>query len=1077
MADLAAITSTTEPRPDVIGGQLADLLFAASLDKIVRDPESYPVYGDPEQFFALTHPTTGLKGLLQRTFGRLSGVGAPGAEHGVIRSQTSFGGGKTHGMIALYHLAKGARPSNVAEFLDPALLLEECQVAAVVGDALDPVAGIGTAGERTYTMWGDIAAQLGRFADMAANDEARTAPGSNTWATVIGNRPTVIIIDEIAAHLRQLASSGSEDVRRQAGAMPAFLKALFDHAAANQNVIVIVTLATRSDAYGKETSDIEEMLGEAEGAFQQAMYETRSVLGRSESIIRPAEDYEIAQILKTRLFKHIDPTAAEVAGAAYQVLYEEMAAKGLNLPAGADQALAYGELVRDSYPFHPELVRVLDQRLGTIPNFQRARGALKLLAEVISGLWKAGSSAELLNVADIDLALEPVLTHLTDGLGRDEYRQVAKADICGPTSHAGHLDQERFAGRAPFATRAATTVFIHSLEQIATAGAGRGDYLLGTLRVGDNPTVIDEALAHLSERAWYLDYDGARYRFRTEPNANAIVAEEARNIPNSQVTQELEERIAKAFPDDGPVKVRLAPTGPIDVPDEARLQLVVIHHNDESVTGRSATPPPKRIVDIRDRAGGAEKFRANRNGVVFLVADGDHVEEMRERVRFAMATERIAHSPDRLAQFSPEVAKKVTSLSDTAGMECKVAIARCYAHLYYPANDKANSNLRHYEMPAKDKGSVPDKLTKTVVHALRDEGKITESKMAVDYLRQKAWPPSDDEVLVSTLDSYIWRDHGAKLILDPNVRRETIRDGVANGTWVYYDPDSEKTWTAGGPPPPVVLDGSARLYTIEKATELGLLRKPLRVEDITAVVTGVMSAPNLRPLLEQRLGYEPQKKEVQQVLARAASGGPAAAIVVVVGEPEKGMKAATDAQIERAYDPLWVMTPAKADELGIDTGLTTSKTPRPVEATGTAGVAMAAVADQVADRPGTAGITMLHVTTTADPGEGIGEIRSLGYAIPMLPRFEITVTVEIALDFAGLSNGIHVDLQGSAAHYQALETQLLSLADRAAGVAGRMRLDLRPPGPMSPDGAEFEMVRKALVNVDPGEITVRGELA
>lgn len=101
MGMLRPITKTCEPRADVLGGGLSDAHFAANLNMIVRDAGSYPVYGDPEQFFALTHPTKGLKRLLERTFGRLSGAKVKGAEHAVLRSQTSFGGGKTHGLIAV----------------------------------------------------------------------------------------------------------------------------------------------------------------------------------------------------------------------------------------------------------------------------------------------------------------------------------------------------------------------------------------------------------------------------------------------------------------------------------------------------------------------------------------------------------------------------------------------------------------------------------------------------------------------------------------------------------------------------------------------------------------------------------------------------------------------------------------------------------------------------------------------------------------------------------------------------------------------------------------------------------------
>ena len=144
MAELKPITQTCTPRADVLAGGLSDNHFAAQLDQVVRDPGAYPVYGDPTEFFAITYPTAGLRDLLTRTFGRLSGAKVPGAEHGLIRSETSFGGGKTHGLVGVYHLATGARPLSIGEFVDPALLPDDCQVAGVVADTLDPVNGLVT---------------------------------------------------------------------------------------------------------------------------------------------------------------------------------------------------------------------------------------------------------------------------------------------------------------------------------------------------------------------------------------------------------------------------------------------------------------------------------------------------------------------------------------------------------------------------------------------------------------------------------------------------------------------------------------------------------------------------------------------------------------------------------------------------------------------------------------------------------------------------------------------------------------------------------------------------------------------
>src|SRR5699024_8474656 len=138
------------------------------------------------------------------------------------RPTTSFGGGKTHGLTAVYHLAGGARPANITEFIDPSLLPDGAvQVAALVGDALDPTAGVETDGHRTFTLWGEMAAQIGddAFSAMAVNDVERTAPGTGTIKAAFSGKPTIVIVDEIAKYLRAVSSSGSEDVRRMARAI------------------------------------------------------------------------------------------------------------------------------------------------------------------------------------------------------------------------------------------------------------------------------------------------------------------------------------------------------------------------------------------------------------------------------------------------------------------------------------------------------------------------------------------------------------------------------------------------------------------------------------------------------------------------------------------------------------------------------------------------------------------------------------------------------------------------------------------------------------------------------------------
>ena len=122
------------------------------------------------------------------------------------------------------------------------------------------------------------------------------------------------------------------------------------------------------------------------------------------------------------------------------------------------------------------------------------------------------------------------------------------------------VDGTRFAGRLPYATRACRTVFTHSLESKHGVGAGRSDYLLGTLRIGDDPAFIDEALAAAEKVCWHLDYDGIRWRFHTEPNVNRIIEDEKRNVLKSAVAEAVNDAVKYAFRNDAGVHVVAFPS-------------------------------------------------------------------------------------------------------------------------------------------------------------------------------------------------------------------------------------------------------------------------------------------------------------------------------------------------------------------------------------------------------------------------------------------------------------------------------------------------------------------------------------
>lgn len=1085
---LVPLRTACVPRDDILHGGLADNHFAAQLDKVVRDAAHYPVYGDAEAFFAQTYPTSGLKTMLTKTFGRVTGAGGVAGESGVLRPTTSFGGGKTHGLTAIYHLAGGARPANIAEFIDPKLLpTGPVQVAALVGDALDPTAGVETGGHRTYTLWGEMAAQIGDAAlhTMAANDAERTAPGTGTIKAAFAGKPTIVIIDEIAKYLRAVSSSGSEDVRRMARAIPVFLGNLFEVASDPTNrVSVIITLAATTNAFGAETTEISELTGDekeradaANAASIKAAEETGDVLTRAvqpSAVIRPADDNEIGEILKKRIFASVDETAAKAAGEAYRELYETLG-RTEQLAGGAEHPAAYGELVTKAYPFHPELVRVLDKRLGNITQFQRARGALKLLAEVVAHIYATGDDAAVINVGDIAYDDDPVLSHLTDGLGRAEYASVAEGDFAGSQSHAAAVDADVFPGKPAYATRVARTVFTHSLEMVATAGAGRNDWIVGTLRPGEDAAIFEKALTESEKVFWHLSFDGGRWRFNIEPNVNAIIETEKRNVANTAVAAMVDDLIRKAFSNDGGAKAIHFPSGPAEIPDEAALRVAVLDYNVVAAARKAADQPPALAVEMLDKVGSVGTPRKFRNAIVFAVADEEQVDALKDRARALIASDSLAADTARLAQFSDEVRKKIDAYNKEASLTARIAVTRCYKHIYFPSSEKTTGYLRHRELPAQAQGD-PKNATAAVLTLLEDEDKIRSSPISASYLKSKTWPNSDSATTRDIAD-YFWTDHSIQIVRNPSLLREAIVNGVKNDNWVYYDASTGKAYTANtmaGFSPEMKPD--AEVMTAAEAQTRGLLvRKPTQT-DLKVVLTGdETTGAEIRSRLEAQCGGEPTKADVLDLLATAVQASDYKQLVVLDTEPVPGVRALTPSAIKtKGLDGLHVLTRQAADALGVEVPTRTANS-KTFTASGAGGAAMQSLIDQVSDFT-IPTVSALTLKVSADEATGTSDIDLAVASLGMLQQQNISVRATIRAEYDGVAGGIQFQGSADRRDFQSAYNHAKKAIAGASKVAGEMTLTFAFAPPLAISDAQFGQIHTVIKNLAMKNTTMTAEV-
>lgn len=1135
MTELAPIADTCQPRADVLAGGLEGKHFAAQLDQVIRNPGDYASYADAESFFALTYPTEGLKELLAGTFARFTPPGAgtpanasaqanprpPAAEHAVYRYETSFGGGKTHGLIALWHLAQGARPANVGEFIDPALLPdpEGCQVAAVSGLSLDPVNGLTTGAVTTYTLWGEITRQLGPEAwrRIQPSDEARTAPGKQTWLEAIGAAPTVIVIDELAYHIRQLGSSANHRVQAQGDATVASLQSLFEAATAAPAARIVVTLATGTDAYGRETDEVQQELFGA--VSDRLAAETKDVMNRPKGAIgRPADDSEIGLILRRRLFDRVDEQAAAAAGQAYRELYASLDAAGAAAGAATSDPAAYGDLVAASYPFHPALIDCLDKRLGPLPGFQRARGALKFLAEAVRRIWSDGSDRPdgsepgqrpaagraagaarripIVNLGDMPLEDDQVRAQVTSEVARQEMNEPAKADFCGPASHAHQTDDANWPAER-MATRACRAVFLHSIAaETVTPGASPAEVWTGVLRPGERPELADAALGKVLEDAWHLAYDGNRWRFNSAPNARKIISTELRNVLNTDVHEHLDTHIWTMFSGADWMKVVHA-AAPSEVPDAASLRLVVMPYTDVRVRTATAAPPPEPVARIAETAGASETSRRFRNSVMFAVADETEIDTMSEKVRRELAAVRVVEDRDRFNQFQPDVRKGLKEERDRASLDRAVAIANTFRHLYWPASDRPNRHLRHVELPVRDHGR-PDQMA-AVRDLMESLGKLRADALPTDVLAHRSdfartvGDKPAGEISTKALSEALWADPGLEILVNPTTLLiKSIVAGVQNGAWAYHDPagggtgGGGRTYTAASrrlPSPRIAPE--AMLYSPDRARALGLLDPEPTVADVAAVLaagSGLVEGPALRSGIETRLGIDtpPTKAKVCELVGVGSVGHDR--LVAVEGRPAPGAKPLTRAQIEAAVlDRLTVMTHERAVAEGVvEAG---GEAVRPVVETrprkATVGAALQSAEAQMEDM-GLTGreITRIAVTAYADGSAGTRNLRDLGRCADQLPRLTARFTGKLTAEFVdSKANSVEATFDCSRDDYDVFRDELMALADKGSDLTGHLQLGLTPNQPMTFGAADWNQLDRVLRNNAPDSVFIRVELA
>ena len=822
---IPTIFETCRPRADVLEGSVAEADFAADLAQVIVGSGNEE-YLDPARFFANTYPTRGLKNLLANVCRRLAGAGGEAAA--IFRLDTSYGGGKTHGLIALTHAARGMNSvSNVEEFVDPSLLPKgPVRIAAFDGENADPANGRAMGGGvLAHTPWGEIAYALAGkdgYERVRKSDESRIAPGAETLRELFGGEPTLILLDELSVYLRKVRNL--DDARDQ---LTAFLSSLFKAVESAPEAALVYTLAIgkdgrATDAYNAENQFIADNMAEAE-----------SVSARKATLLNPTEEDETVQVLRRRLFESIDEASASTAIEAYRELW------GANRDSLAGDAARSetAETFRSSYPLHPEVLETLTGKTATLGNFQRVRGMLRLLARTISHLWaEQPPDAAAIHLHHIDPGHEPIRQEIVTRLGQSAYVPAITNDVAAGSVEkkalAQEIDAEYHGGLTPYAVYVARTVFLHTLAfNDPLKGISPEQLRYSVLGPTADITFIEEARKKfIAESAYLDDRPGAPMRFLAEANLRQIIRREERHVDAGEARAELDDRIRQIFGGKTFETVPF-PGGPFDVPDEVgdgRPKLVVLAYDGVTI-GSSVENVPELIERIYARKGSeGSALRVLRNNLAFAVADDARKEEMRRKTDYRLALRELK-KPERLIDLAEHQQVKVREMEARSEHELAVAIQQCYRHVFYPSRNRIGAggvDLAHSAIDVHSASDQPGAGQQQIVRALRDLNKLRLSEDEPDspaYVRDRT-PLKKGEITALALRDEFRRDPALPILIGNDIFVRGVRRGIEQGEYVYRR--GELLFGPGDPSAGIVIDEQSVVFTMAYAKNAGIWPRP-----------------------------------------------------------------------------------------------------------------------------------------------------------------------------------------------------------------------------------------------------------
>ena len=817
------------PHPDVASGRFQQAEFMADLFEVITN-RAGTEYSDPKEFFRRTFLTEGLTRLLARAWLRLAGQGGDP----VVELQTSFGGGKTHSMLALYHLYGGKVNMGDIPGLEQVVAELDRQPSKlpVAKRAVLPCVSLSVAtpwrkkdGTEIRTLWGELAWQLGEqagYALVAQDDQRGTSPGSETITQLFERfGPALVLIDEWVTHARQLI--GKDDL--PAGSFEAnmtFAQALTEGAKAAGNALVVVSVPQSDNEVGGEAGNI-------------ALERIRGVVGRVETPWKPATAAESFEIVRRRLFEPItDFVSRDAICRAFGEMYRSNRGE---FPSECREA-DYEERCRSAYPIHPELFDRLYQDWSTLERFQRTRGVLRLMAAVISELWEREDKSLLIMPGTLPLDSSAVRTEITRYLP-EGWSGVVDKDVDGSLSLPLALDRDNpNLGRYSACRRVARTVFIGSAPSVAAQNVRGIEEIrvkLGCVQPGEGPATFGDALRRLHERLTYLYFDNSRYWFDTHPTVGRIARDRAAQYRDEVIEDELIRRL-RAIRDRGDfVGVHMAPPDSSAVADEQTCRLVVLGPKAPYTKANGSSPAHVAAQEMLAQHGSSPRKWPNM--LAFLAPDRERLAELEQAVRDWLAWQSIVEEKEQL-NLDAVQGRLADNNAGKANETIQTRIGETYCHLLIPTQT-GTKPIEWTRVRLQGQESIVVRASKKMHN---DGHLITEWSAALlrHELERLLWK-DQPHIGVKQLWEYLCKYIYLPRLRDEAVLLNAIRQGVGSTTWkdfyafaLSYDEGKGRyLGLVTGQIPQVILDNLCVLVKPEAAeTQLALESKP-KVEVVT----------------------------------------------------------------------------------------------------------------------------------------------------------------------------------------------------------------------------------------------------